>query len=196
MKKTKLLVAAVIGMLTLVSCGENKKEGEAIPMQNDKRMPTEGDEGRMGNQSGNLDDGQQTGNIEFEDKNIASVYEHYQDIKSALVNSNSEEAQNGAEKLVSTIENNDNGNEEVLNSARTIAESNDINQQRKAFLDLSSGVEGMISGALASGEIYKLHCPMAFDGKGGSWLSSSEEVRNPYYGEKMLKCGSVRETIQ
>jgi len=43
--------------------------------------------------------------------------------------------------------------------------------------------------------VYKQYCPMAFDGKGAFWLSSSEEIRNPYYGDKMLKCGRVEETI-
>lgn len=50
--------------------------------------------------------------------------------------------------------------------------------------------------AITSGEVYKQFCPMAFDGNGGYWLSDSKEVRNPYYGNKMLKCGSVNETIK
>jgi len=53
----------------------------------------------------------------------------------------------------------------------------------------------MLKGAVKSGEVYKQYCPMAFDGKGAFWLSSSEEIRNPYYGDKMLKCGRVEETI-
>jgi hypothetical protein len=36
---------------------------------------------------------------------------------------------------------------------------------------------------------------MAADGKGASWLSDKREVRNPYYGDKMLTCGSVKESI-
>ena len=196
MKKVKLVAAVVIGMLTVVSCGENKGEGtEASPMQNDSRMPAEGHDDHMSSQVSNLDDGKQTGNLEFENEAVASVYEHYQHIKSALVNTNSDEAKSGAEMLVSSLEEAE-ANDEVLTSARTIAESSDINEQRTAFLELSSGVEEMVSGALASGEIYKQYCPMAFEGNGGSWLSSSEEIRNPYYGDKMLKCGSVRETIQ
>ncbi|GHA42637.1 hypothetical protein GCM10007103_24720 [Salinimicrobium marinum] len=196
MKKVKLVAVAVMGMLTLVSCKENQTEGtDQPPMQNDTRMPEEGHDDHMSNHDGNLDDGQQMGSLEFEDEKIASVYEHYQHIKSALVNTNSEEAQKGGEMLVSSLEEAE-ANEEVLSSARTIAGSSDINVQRTAFLELSSGVEQMVSGALASGEIYKQYCPMAFEGNGGSWLSSSEEIRNPYYGDKMLKCGSVRETIQ
>ena len=37
---------------------------------------------------------------------------------------------------------------------------------------------------------------MAFEGKGDYWYSTSEEIRNPYFGDKMLKCGRVDETIE
>jgi Cu(I)/Ag(I) efflux system membrane fusion protein len=36
---------------------------------------------------------------------------------------------------------------------------------------------------------------MANEGKGGYWLSSQEEIMNPYYGDDMLHCGEVKETI-
>ena len=44
--------------------------------------------------------------------------------------------------------------------------------------------------------VYKQFCPMAFDNKGAYWLSTEKEVRNPYFGDKMLKCGVVEETIE
>ena len=44
--------------------------------------------------------------------------------------------------------------------------------------------------------IYVQHCPMADDNAGADWLSLDKEIRNPYFGDKMLKCGSVAETIQ
>jgi hypothetical protein len=31
--------------------------------------------------------------------------------------------------------------------------------------------------------------------KGSAWLSTTKEVKNPYYGSKMLKCGSVKKQI-
>lgn len=39
--------------------------------------------------------------------------------------------------------------------------------------------------------IYQMHCPMAFDNKGASWLQSTPELRNPYYGSMMLTCGTL-----
>jgi Cu(I)/Ag(I) efflux system membrane fusion protein len=33
------------------------------------------------------------------------------------------------------------------------------------------------------------HCPMAFDGDGGDWIDLGDEVLNPWYGARMLRCG-------
>ena len=44
-------------------------------------------------------------------------------------------------------------------------------------------------------ELYATFCPMAFDNKGAYWVSETKEIKNPYFGEKMLKCGSVKEEL-
>lgn len=196
MKNFRILALTLLGLFSLNSCGdENKKEQEPVPMQNDTRMDSEhaehGDE--MG--AANLDDGALKTQVEFSDEAVASVYQHYMHIKTALVNTNSEEAGKGGEMMLQALEKSEAG-EQAVNSARVIAENEDINEQRAAFLDLSASIENMLEGALTSGEIYKQYCPMAFGGSGGSWLSGSEEIRNPYYGDKMLKCGRVEQTIQ
>ncbi|MBD3391520.1 MAG: DUF3347 domain-containing protein, partial [Chitinivibrionales bacterium] len=41
---------------------------------------------------------------------------------------------------------------------------------------------------------YLAFCPMAFGNKGAYWLQTGKEIRNPYFGAKMLKCGEIRET--
>lgn len=198
MKNARLLLLAFLGAITLNSCGETKKENEAddasLPMQNEMHM--EGDEmqemGEMG--EGNLDDGAQ-GDIAFNNQNMEAVYNHYMHIKTALVNTNAEEAKSGAQMMTEALQN-AGGNEQALNAAQTIAQSDDINEQRTTFQDLSAAMENMLTGEISSGEVYKQYCPMAFEGKGAYWLSSSQEIRNPYYGDKMLKCGSVRDTLK
>jgi Cu(I)/Ag(I) efflux system membrane fusion protein len=37
---------------------------------------------------------------------------------------------------------------------------------------------------------------MANNNKGAKWLSSEEQIRNPFYGDVMLTCGSVVEVIE
>lgn len=85
---------------------------------------------------------------------------------------------------------------EIATAARQIATTNDVNVQRDAFSDLTAAMEPVLDEALTSGEVYKQFCPMAFEGKGGYWLSNSKEIRNPYYGDKMLKCGRVEATLK
>jgi hypothetical protein len=46
------------------------------------------------------------------------------------------------------------------------------------------------------GSVYVAYCPMANNNEGANWLSNDKEIKNPYFGDKMLRCGSVMETIQ
>jgi hypothetical protein len=43
--------------------------------------------------------------------------------------------------------------------------------------------------------LYYQHCPMANNDKGGNWISQTSEIKNPYFGDKMLKCGETKETL-
>lgn len=43
--------------------------------------------------------------------------------------------------------------------------------------------------------VYVAFCPMAFDNKGAYWLADSSIIRNPYFGDKMLKCGKIEEIL-
>jgi Cu(I)/Ag(I) efflux system membrane fusion protein len=66
---------------------------------------------------------------------------------------------------------------------------------RQHFSMLSENMLEMTeSFGLEKDKVYKDFCPMAFDNKGAFWLSESEEILNPYFGEAMLSCGEVKET--
>ena len=41
------------------------------------------------------------------------------------------------------------------------------------------------------GEVFEVECPMAFDFRGARWLQDNDDILNPYFGESMLKCGTV-----
>lgn len=43
--------------------------------------------------------------------------------------------------------------------------------------------------------LFLAHCPMAFDNNGGHWIQKSENLRNPYYGASMLKCGAIQRSF-
>jgi len=71
-----------------------------------------------------------------------------------------------------------------------------VEEQRKAFKAISEKIYELASSdKLEFNTLYKQYCPMAFDNTGAFWLSDSKEILNPYFGEKMLKCASVKENI-
>lgn len=45
------------------------------------------------------------------------------------------------------------------------------------------------------GTLHRAHCPMAFDFEGADWLQRSETINNPYFGDRMLRCGSITATL-
>ena len=131
----------------------------------------------------------------FEDPKTEAVYEHYLHLKNALVEGNSAEAQSGAAALQTALS--DAGNTKGADLAGKIASVKDIEAQRAQLETLTAEVEAVIKAStLTSGVIYKQYCPMANGDKGGYWLSSNKEIKNPYFGDAMLACGEVKEEIK
>ncbi|MFZ1728896.1 MAG: DUF3347 domain-containing protein [Bacteroidota bacterium] len=77
-----------------------------------------------------------------------------------------------------------------------IAATRDLEKQRERYSELSNVLyETMKHYGVEGSTVYWQHCPMAFDDKGANWLSPLKEIRNPYFGSKMLKCGTVKEEL-
>ena len=78
-----------------------------------------------------------------------------------------------------------------------IAGSGDLQVQREGFYPLSQQIILLSKwfGALGVDAVFVMHCPMAFDNRGASWLQDNENLKNPYFGATMLQCGSVEEVI-
>jgi len=82
-------------------------------------------------------------------------------------------------------------------NAEHIANStNDIEHQRARFSNMSEGMYALVKAFGGGKTLYHDHCPMAKDGKGAMWLSETKEIKNPYFGDKMMECGSVEEEMQ
>lgn len=129
--------------------------------------------------------------LSFEDENVGKQFQHYIHLKTALVNSDMDEAKTGAKML---LENSDDATLKELLSK--ISASNDIEKQRALFSDVTEKMTDIVNESINSGEVFQQFCPMAFNNEGGYWLSTEEEIRNPYFGDRMLKCGKVTETIK
>jgi Cu(I)/Ag(I) efflux system membrane fusion protein len=69
-------------------------------------------------------------------------------------------------------------------------------KQRLAFGTISSAFYGLLKNAdLKNGHVYHEYCPMAFNDKGAFWLSDESEIKNPYFGKKMMECGEVIDSL-
>ena len=69
-----------------------------------------------------------------------------------------------------------------------------IDHQREHFKTLSKDISDLVAITGTKVKLYEQFCPMYQ--KGSTWLSKSNDVKNPFYGSKMLTCGKVQRTIQ
>jgi Cu(I)/Ag(I) efflux system membrane fusion protein len=83
---------------------------------------------------------------------------------------------------------------------KLLSKAVNIDEQRTIFLtiskSLSDATQKLGVEMKDSSTLYIQFCPMANDDKGGYWLSGEKEIKNPYFGSKMLKCGEVKQEIK
>lgn len=180
------MLSLIAGSTFIFSCkNEGKKDTTTSPSQQEMTQG-DGDKKAMEKYEG------EDLKAEFKDDKTAAIYKDYVAIKDAFVNTDAAAAANKAKDLKAKAKD----HKEIADAASEIAKSNDVNTQREAFSKLTKAMAPVMTGALASGEVYKQYCPMAFEGKGDFWYSNSKDIFNPYYGDKMLKCGRVEAIIQ
>ena len=78
-----------------------------------------------------------------------------------------------------------------------VTATTDIASLREHFLQVSQVMIGLSQafGPLGTDTAYVMHCPTAFDDRGGDWLQDNDALLNPYFGAMMLHCGSIKSTI-
>lgn len=131
----------------------------------------------------------------FKDKEITAAYKQYNAIKSAIFQSKGDLVREEAKKLITSLEKLE-GGEAVHKAANELAASSSPDSRKAAFSELSSKMASFLeAGKLAEDQLYLAHCPMANNNSGGFWIHHEKEVINPFFGGKMLKCGSIKETI-
>lgn len=125
----------------------------------------------------------------------AALLDAYVATKDAFVASDATRAAAMAAELKSSAEAAGEVFAAVAEAAGSIAASDDIEAQREAFHTLSKAFYPVAKANAGGMTVYQQYCPMAFKNAGASWLSTNEEIRNPYFGDAMLTCGNVQETI-
>jgi hypothetical protein len=141
---------------------------------------------------------------------MKKITDNYLQIKNALTAGKATEAGDAAKNMFEALKGFDksllsadqkkvyDGVEASLKEdAEHISKSTDkIEHQREHFSNMSEDMYDLVKAFGGGKTIYHDHCPMAKEGKGAMWLSETKEIKNPYFGDKMMNCGSVEEEIQ
>lgn len=134
--------------------------------------------------------------IRLKDDHLNAIYSYYTDLTESLIAGDIA----GAKVAAAAIELGAakvNGGQAVVTSAAAIIDASDLGVQRNLYAKLSDSFIALLKNTgVANGDLYIMHCPMARGDKGAFWVSNSKTVRNPYYGQSMLTCGSVKEVLQ
>ncbi|MEL0272742.1 MAG: efflux RND transporter periplasmic adaptor subunit [Flavobacteriaceae bacterium] len=79
----------------------------------------------------------------------------------------------------------------------SLQKTEDIEVQRELFRLISNEmIQWASTTQSVSSKLYVQFCPMANNNKGAKWLSTEEQIRNPFYGDAMLTCGSVVDILE
>tara|TARA_R110002020_G_scaffold303434_1_gene518859 strand:+ start:1937 stop:2527 length:591 start_codon:yes stop_codon:yes gene_type:complete len=195
MRKLKMTIGILtmtLATLTAMSCKDGKKDGATAPMSSEMHQEDAGSEVMADNSSNSATN---------------TIIDNYLQIKNALVTDDQEAAAKAGGDLFGDFEDFDKSSysseekeeltdiiEDAKEHAEHISES-PIEHQREHFDILSKDVIDMIAITGTDKKLYQDFCPMYNGNKGAQWLSTTEEIKNPYMGSKMPGCGKVQKEI-
>lgn len=141
---------------------------------------------------------------------LDGVLAEYFHVQHALSSDDLEGAKKGSEKLIKALGKVDmkllegdahmewmKQHQAIKENAGGISSAGSIDKARSSFKGLSDSLIKVVECFGTSGKtaIHRVHCGMAFDNQGADWLQDKKDVKNPYYGASMLKCGSLVKTF-
>lgn len=196
MKKVRLTTTIMMMTflsLTAMSCKDTKKENA-----HDSTTHSEMNHDKMDKSNDMMDSNTQNSSAQ-------KVLADYMALKDALVETDKDKAAKAGNKLNNTFSEFDISNytaeqqkelKDIITDAKEHAEhigKNEMDHQREHFKTLSKDIMDMIAITGTESTLYQQFCPM-YNG-GSAWLSMNKDIKNPYYGSKMLKCGKVQKEI-
>ena len=118
-----------------------------------------------------------------------SLLDQYMKVKDALVASDDRKAHEEVVLLLRIIRESPlSKKEDLLKAVQKMEKLADLEKQRTAFAAVSLEMWKLVKQAgNLNRDVYYQYCPM----KKVYWLSYEAEIRNPYYGAKMLTCGNI-----
>ncbi len=199
------IYAVAFAMLFLSACKNNQKQAESNEMNTHEMQMGTDDNHSLMDETMQAD---KTMDATTQKSGLTTaIIDGYLILKNALVNEDSKKAAEGGKMMLTAFSNFEMAKltetqhakyMEIAESAKEHAEhivKNPIDHQREHFEDLSKDVNDIIALVGTDKTLYQDFCPMANNNKGAIWLSEIKEINNPYFGSKMLKCGSIQKQI-
>lgn len=133
-------------------------------------------------------------------RNINAIWLAYLDVQTALAGDDLKKTQDAFVKLEKAAAFEARGLSEKAQTVwakeqanlkkivESLKQEKDLNGLRAEFQLLSGEVEVLVHRFGVEGDVFKLHCPMAFGDRGAAWLQNQDDVLNPYFGSAMLRC--------
>lgn len=196
MKKVNLKVMSVLiagGLFVLTSCGgsdstNTEKQSESTEQVNSSAQQEEG----------------------TKKDNLSSILSSYFEMSKNLTNDSATDAAKSSEKLRSALKDFQDADlsnkeykevDEIMKSSIEHAEhitenAGDIHHQREHLVLLSIDIKDLIKIVGTDQKVYEAYCPMANNNNGAIWVTNQKEIKNPYMGQKMPKCGKINGEIK
>lgn len=186
------------GLVGLAACNDNKTgENKTTGANTTAPAPKEAAHSKLSDEGTNM---------------LMGVLNKYYALKNALVATKADDANNAALQLAANADSlqaylqKDSVNspalrpylDTIITQGKVLGAINDksCEQQRMSFELISRAFYGLLkSSDIRNAHVYHQFCPMAFNDKGAFWLSDESEIKNPYFGKKMLECGETTDSL-
>lgn len=189
MRKLNFILAALTLGFILVACQNSEKKEDKSTTETKKTKSEE----------------VVVKDVDWERLEIDLMLKDYLKIKDELVKDNLEGTGKQAYEMIKHLEdyNYDRVPEEhvafakqIVRDAKEVAmkveSGTSLEEKRKYFYHLSEIMTKYVMTVESSQPLYQQYCPMYANNQGATWLSLDKEIRNPFFGSEMLKCGEVK----
>lgn len=202
MKTVKLATAIMVMSLvsvSVMSCKDAKKEtSDNISHSEMSHDSNDGHHDNMNSESNSME-------MNLQESGAQKIVADYMTLKDALVATNKDQAAKAGKQLETSLKSLDISSytaeqqeelKDIIDDAKEHAEHisrSEMDHQREHFKTLSKDIIDLVAITGTENTLYQQFCPM-YDG-GSAWISMSKDIKNPYYGDKMLTCGKVQKEI-
>lgn len=138
-------------------------------------------------------------------QHLQLLVDEYISMKNALAEDDFDSAKKHLAAFSEEVKNNDemNHHEEhakmhemhhgaMVNAVNAALAAPAIDSLRTLFKNISAELQTAVQNQGHKTTLYVQYCPM----KDATWLSETEEIRNPYYGAAMLTCGRIEKILE